>query len=91
MWIILGLGAIIFAILNVIWCIQNKETKWFGYVSLSLTLLTLCTFYTDATMRVVNEDWVGLMDTMPIISKVLWICTLASILINSMTLLKRTK
>ncbi len=40
-WIISGVGAIAFAILNVIWSVQNKEAQWFSYASLSLTALTL--------------------------------------------------
>lgn len=89
MWIILGIGAIIFAILNVIWSVQNRDAKWFRNVSLSLTSLTLCALYSDVAIRIANEDWVGLMDIMPTMSKALWVCTIASILINSITLLKR--
>lgn len=91
MWIILGIGAIIFAILNVIWSVQNKEAKWFSYASLSLTALTLCAFYSSEAGRVVNEDWGGLMDIMPAMSTALWVCTVASILINSVALFKGKK
>ena len=91
MWIILGGGAIIFAIMNVIWSIQNRDAKWFSYVSLSLTSLTLCAFYSDVAIRVAKEDWVGLTDIMPTMSKALWVCTIASILINSIILFKRKK
>ena len=85
---ILGVGAIICAILNVLRSIQNKETKWFRYISLSLTALTVCAFYSDEASRVVNEDWGGLMDIMPTMSIALWICTIASLLINSISLFK---
>lgn len=91
MWIILGMGAVIFAILNVIWSIRNKEAKGFGHVSLSLTALTLCACYGDEAGRVVNEDWSGLMDVMPTMATLLWVCTVASILINSIALLKGRK
>ncbi|MEJ8737949.1 hypothetical protein WKT02_10875 [Erysipelotrichaceae bacterium HCN-30851] len=56
MWILLGAGAIIFAILNVVCTFQNKETKWFRYLSLSLTALTVCSFYSDGASRILNED-----------------------------------
>ncbi len=87
MWIILGVGAIIFAILNIIRSFSNKETKWFGYASLSLTALTLCAFYSVEASRAVSGDWVGLLDIMLTMSIILWICTIVSILINSIALL----
>ncbi len=91
MWIILGVGAIVFAILNVIWSVQSKEARWFSYASLSLTALTLCAFYSNEASRVVNEDWGGLMDIMPAMSTTLCVCTAASILINSIPLFKSRK
>lgn len=91
MWIISGAGAIIFALLTVIWAVQNKDARWFSYVSLSLTALTLCAFYSNGAGRVVREDWVGLIDIMPAMSKTLWTCTAASILINSIAFVKKNK
>lgn len=91
MWILFGTGAIIFAILNVVCSFQNKESKWFVYLSLSLTALTVCSFYSAGASRILNEDWSGLMDIMPTMSTVLWVCTIASILINSISLFKRKK
>lgn len=83
MWLILGIGAIVFAVLNVAWSAKNKDARWFSFISLSLTALTLCAFYSDEAVRVIHEDWSGLMDVMPAMSKSLWVCTIASILINS--------
>ena len=83
MWLILGGGAMIFAILNLVWWAQNKSSKWFGFISLSLTSLTMCACYSDEAQRVVAQDWGGLMDIMPTMSKALWICAIASILINA--------
>lgn len=91
MWLILGFGAIVFAILNLVWFIKKKGTKLFRFFSLSLTALTICAFYSDGAVRVVNEDWGGLMDVMPTMSKVLWICVLLSILINSISLFREKK
>jgi len=66
---------------------EQKSSKWFGFISLSLTALTVCAFYSDAAMRVINEDWGGLMDILPSTSKALWICVIISILANSIMLL----
>ena len=87
MWLAMGVGAIIFAILNLVWLFKQKSSKWFGFISLSLTALTVCAFYSDAAMRVINEDWGGLMDKLPSMSKALWICVIISILANSIMLL----
>jgi len=87
MWLAMGAGAIIFAILNLVWLFKQKSSKWFGFISLSLTALTVCAFYSDAAMRVINEDWGGLMDILPSMSKALWICVILSILANSIMLL----
>ena len=87
MWLVMGFGAIVFAILNLVWLFKQKSSKWFGFISLSLTALTVCAFYSDAAMRVINEDWGGLMDILPSMSKALWICVIISILANSIMLL----
>ena len=88
MWIFFGTGAIVFAVSSVIWVVQRKNAKRLRFFSLSLTAFTLCAFYSDSARKVVNEDWSGLMDTMPTMSKALWICTIASIFINSISLLR---
>ena len=88
MWLILGIVSIIFALLNVIFAIKNKSSKWYRFCSLSLTALTVCAFYSDAASRVVKEDWAGLMDTMPTLKKVLWVLVILSIAINSVSLFK---
>ena len=40
------------------------EGKWFGFISMSLTIFTMCSFYSDGARRVVVEDWSGLMDSL---------------------------
>ena len=91
MWLVMGAGAIIFAILNLVWTSKQKNSKWFGFISLSLTALTACSFYSDAAMQVVTDDWGGLMDVLPSMSKMLWICVIISIVVNSITLLGDNK
>ena len=86
MWLIFGAGAIITALLNII-DFKNRADI-FRFLSLVFTSLTVCAFYADGAGRVLREDWAGLMDTMPTISKALWICVALSILINSISLIK---
>ena len=89
MWIFLGVAAIITAILNVVQSIKNQDAKWFRFISLSLTALTLCTFYSTVAEWVLNEDWTALMDVVPTMSKSLWSLTIVSILINGISLVKK--
>lgn len=88
MWMVLGLSAIITAIINIVSWVRDKETKYYRFVSISLTALTLCAFYGDAARRVTVEDWSGLMDILPIMSIALWVCVIMSILTNGITLFK---
>ena len=71
MWLIFGIGAIVFALLNVIAAIKNKNAERYRFLSLSLTALTVCAFYFDGANRVIKEDWGGLMGSMPTMSKAL--------------------
>ena len=86
MWLIFGSAAIITAILNII--NFKKRAELFRFISLAFTSLTLCAFYADESRRVVTGDLAGLMDTMPTISKALWVCVALSIIINSFSLIK---
>ena len=88
MWLVFGISVIIFAGFNLISAFNHKNAKWFCFISLSLTALTMCAFYSDGAMRVVKEDWIGLMDTMPTVSKALWFCVIVSIVINSISLFR---
>ncbi len=85
---VLGIGAIVFAVLNLAWSFRNRNADRFRFASLALTALTLCAFYSDGAGRVAAEDWGGLMDIMPTMSKTLWMCTIISILLNSVSLFK---
>lgn len=86
MWLIFGLAAIITSLLNII--NFKNSADFFRFLSSSFTSLTVCAFYADGAGRVVREDWSGLMDTMPNISKALWICVALSIIINSISIIK---
>lgn len=90
MWMIFGTAAIIAAILNIAWCMRKRDAKWFRFASLSLTAFTLCAFYSANAKWVLKEDWSALMDVVPAMSKALWVLTLASILINSISLFQKS-
>ncbi len=89
MWIFLGVGAIIAAIFNVIWTIRKKDAQWFRFISLSLTALTVCSIYGMADRWVACEDWSAMLDVVPAMSRALWVLTVASVLINSVSLFCR--
>ena len=86
MWLIFGGAAIITALLNIM-DYKNRADS-FRFSSLAFTSLTVWAFYADGAGRVIREDWGGLIDTMPTISKALWVCVALSILINSISLIK---
>lgn len=86
MWMIFGAAAIIFALFNII--NYKNKANIFRFLSMSFTSLTVCAFYADGAGRIVREDWGGLMDTMPTISKALWVCVILSIIINSYSVIK---
>jgi CDP-diglyceride synthetase len=89
MWILFGVVAIIMAILNIIWYVNNREPKWFRFASLAFTALTLCAFYSQNAAWVLKEDWSALVDVVPTMSNALWILTIVSILINGFSFLKK--
>ena len=89
MWIILGLCAIASAIANLLFWFLGKEAKWFRFLSLSLTALTLCANYSHDAQWVLKEDWGALMDVVPTMSQYLWVMTVGSIAVNGITLLPK--
>ena len=88
MWLFLGISAMIFTGFNLIYSFKNKNEKWFRFGAISFAALTVCFFYSDGAMRVLNEDWGGLMDIMPTMSKALWVCVGISILLKSVSLFR---
>lgn len=88
MWIIFGVSAVILGLMNLNYSLSNKPNKWLGFASLSLTAMTIMAFYQDAANRVIVEDWSGLMDILPSTSTMLWLCLIASILINGYSLMR---
>ena len=91
MWLVFGIGAAVFAGLNVFASMRGKDPAWFRFISLSLTALTLSAFYADGAARVMKEDWGGLMDIMPSVSRMLWGCTAGSSLLNAVSLIRESR
>lgn len=91
MEIVLGIAAIIFAVLNIVFTLKKKNAGLYRYLSLSFTAVTVCAFYSSAARDVAEKDWSALMDTVPTISTALWVLVLISILINSVSLFKGNK
>lgn len=91
MWLFFGLGAIVFACLNLYNFYKNRDSCLYRFISMALTCLTLLDFYRDGAQRVINEGWAGLMDILPTMATALLFLTLASIIINGITLFKRKK
>lgn len=89
MWLFFSMTAAVTALLNVIWTVKGKESKWLMFISLSFTALTLCAFYSADARWVIDEDWSALADVTPITSRSLWVCTAVSIVINSVSLLRK--
>ncbi len=89
MWLIFGICAIAAAIVNVLVTPFWKGAKWFRFLSLSLTALTLCAFHEQIAGWVAREDWSALMDVVPTTSKALWGLTFGSIAVNSVSLFRR--
>lgn len=97
MWLLFGFAAIITTMMNLYSVgydssqkkvyTTHKHNPRYGFAGLSLTALTVCAFYSDAAGRVVREDWSGLMDILPVRSKLLWVCVGASVLMNALPLI----
>lgn len=90
MCLLFGLVSIIAAILNVVWTIRHREAKWFRFISLSFTALTLCAYYSLAKHWVLTSASDQLLDVMPTLSTVLWFLTVVSVIINSISLFKKS-
>jgi len=90
MWLFFGMTAIISAILNVIWTLRHRDAKWFRFISLSFTALTMCSFYALAKQWVLTGAADQLLDVMPTLSEILWFLTIASVMINGISLFAKS-
>lgn len=89
MWLFFGIAAIVTALLNILWTLRHLEAKWFRFSSLAFTVFTICSFYAQAARWVLNEDWSALMDVLPGTSNALWFLSIASVVMNGISLFKK--
>ena len=87
MWMLFGVAAIVFAVWNVMFAVQRKNSEYLRFLSMAFTALTICAFYHLEAQWVIHHDWSALEDTMPTMSKALWVLTILSILLNGSSLL----
>ena len=83
MWMLFGVSAIVFAVWNVMFAVQKKNSEYLRFLSMAFTSLTLCAFYHECAEWILQHDWIALEDVVPAMSKALWILTILSILLNS--------
>ena len=86
---ILGILAIFFAAANVIAWLNGKDPTKYRFLSMAFTSLTIFAFYNMGAEFLAKGDFAGAQDVIPTISRTLFICTLASIIINGITLFKK--
>lgn len=89
MQFILGILAIFFAAANVIAWLNGKDPTKYRFLSMAFTSLTIFAFYNMGAEFLAKGDFAGAQDVIPTISRTLFICTLASIIINGITLFKK--
>ncbi len=87
--LVLGVLAIIFAVLNIIWYVKGRNPKIFRYISLSFTLLAVLAGLSEANSYIAMEDISALYDVVLTLTSALWICVIGSICVNSVTLIER--
>ena len=85
---ILGILAIFFAIKNIIAWTHGKDPQKYRFLSLTFTSLTIFSFYYMGAEFLSKGDIAGALDVVPTISESLFFCTIASIIINGITLFK---
>lgn len=86
---ILGIIAIFFAIKNIIAWTHGKDPQKYRFLSLAFTAITIFSFYYMGAEFLSKGDIAGALDVVPTISKPLFFCTIASIIINGITLFKK--
>lgn len=91
MWTVFGAIAILSAVCNLICMVKKKDTALFRFISLSATALTVCALYGLDAKWVAEKDWSAMMDVVPAMSKVMWICVIASIVINGISLFTKRR
>ena len=82
MWFILGLLAIGLTFSNLVLYKKGKDYKLAMALALSLTALTVNSFYTIFEKFVASKDWGALEDVVPSINKPMFVLIGISIVLN---------
>ena len=56
MWVLFGVIAIVFAVWNVIFDVQEKKSQYLRFSSMAFTSLTLCAFYHLEAQWVIHHN-----------------------------------
>ena len=89
MWVIFGVAAIATAVLNIVWYFTKKNCEVYRFLSISLTALTMCAFYSQSSQWIIAENWSALLDVVPTMSTICWVLVIVAIVINGITLIKK--
>ena len=91
MWFVFGILAVIFAILNLVFAFKGKEVKYFRFMSMALSIITLWVALKEELNLFFIKDFSALEDTAPTLINGLFVCSAGSILINGITLFKEKR
>lgn len=91
MWMVFGILAVIFAILNLVFSFKGKDARYFRFISMALTILTLWIAFNDELNLFFIKDFAALEDTAPTLTKGLFVCSVGSIVINSISLFREKR
>lgn len=91
MWLVFGIMAVIFAILNLVFAFKGKEAKYFRFMSMALSIITLWVALKEELNLFFIKDFSALEDTAPTLINGLFVCSAGSIIINSVSLFKEKK
>ncbi|WP_454205981.1 hypothetical protein [Peptoniphilus sp. Marseille-Q6390] len=91
MGIIFGLIAIFFATKNVLAWSRGMDSSKDCFLSMAFTCLAIFGFYNMGANFLEKGDIAGALDVIPTIRETLFVCTLASIIINGITVFVKKK
>lgn len=86
LWLPLGILAGITALLNIVFSLTKKNGESWRFLSLSLTALTMCSFYSMDAHWIMETDWSALEDVTVTVAPICWVLVGVSILVNGITL-----
>lgn len=91
MWMVFGILAVIFAILNLVFSFKGKDARYFRFISMALTIITVWKVHDDDITRFFMKDFATLEDVAGTMTKALFACSVGSIVINSISLFREKR